>query len=144
MSRGIFRVMARTLLKNPENLARMFEERRGGASLLWLARKYNVDHTTIMWHCRKIGVYPLVPLIGGRRKEVRVDRYAMVPEEELDALEQALTPSEEGPINKGKTYFEYVRIAMEKDRTFIDYFRRYHVNPLAPEYLNRKNQVVGS
>lgn len=124
----------RSPFKNPKTLEIMFEERRNGASLLWLAAKYHRDHTTIMWHCRNHNVFPIIPLQGGRRKIlVKVDKYAGVPEEELDALEQALLPMDDGPVCKGKSYFEYLSDAM-KQSDFKHYFDSYGVSPFDTRY----------
>lgn len=126
--------------KNPKRLALMLSERRDSASLLWLSKKYRCHHTTILFHCKKSGVVPEVPLRGGRKKITLAIRYTGVSEDQLDALEQALLPMEDGPINKGKTYDEYIREAMEKQKDFRHYFERFHVNPIDFEYT--KNDHV--
>jgi hypothetical protein len=129
--------MARSLLKNPSILAVMFEERRNGASLLFLAHKYRKHHTTIMWHCRKFNIVPLIPLHGGRKKEE--EHYEVVPEVELDSLQQANLPTDEGPICRGKSYFEYVSEAMRQS-DFKHYFDKYGINPLSSSYMRQYHQ----
>jgi hypothetical protein len=114
-----------TLAIGSVTLDKMLEERRNGASLLFLGRKYKKDHTTILYHCKRHGVVPLVviPKVSRTQAQIEIEYDAsyMIPEEQLDFLEQTFLPADEGPINPGKSYFSYLRAAM-KDPIFKHYF----------------------
>lgn len=44
-------------LRDPKLLSEMFQLRREGRTITWLAIRYGCDHTTISYHLRKCGVH---------------------------------------------------------------------------------------
>lgn len=126
--------MARSLLSVPDVLEYMLSERRAGASLLFLAHKYRVDHTTIIYHCKKYKIQPLFPLIGGQRKKVPVAMPEPVQIQEMDSLEEALLPSDYEPRAHAKDYHDYLEEAMQQPEMKHYFGEVYKMDPLHPKY----------
>ncbi len=83
----------------------MLELRSQGYSLPVLAGRYGVDHTTILWHCKKHGVEPGVP-IERKKRELKV---TIISPRTFNSQ-----PLKENGINPGKMYKDY--LAEEKRR----------------------------
>ena len=120
----------------------MFEERRNGASLPWLGRKYKKHHTTILFHCRKFGIVPetdVIPTHAPKRARSQI-LYAIPDEPVLEPIEEAMLTLDDGPINRGKRYVDYVKDAM-KQREFRHYFAQYNVDPTSERYMHYYHPV---
>ncbi len=97
------------------DLQRMITLRVDGWSYSALGREFQKDHTTIMYHCRRLG------LSGAPLRKVKVP--------EIFSLVVKRPPSQppkyalllETPLNPGKTYKEYLEEALRRP---IE--RRYH------------------
>jgi len=107
----------RTLTKgNKDELEQIFALRRQGMTTVALGLLYNKDHSTIVYHCRKHGVVPLVPekikYIPPPKPVTKVGKYDHLFDSEC--------------INKGKrSYRDYLIEAginpciLEEDDSFI-------------------------
>lgn len=132
-----------SILKDPGVLDQMLGERKAGASLLFLANRYKVHHTTIMLHCKRNGAYPPNKLVGGLKKGWRKQPPIVnfsIPEGELDPLQKELANKAGLNTNKGKSYYEYVQESL-RQKEVKDYFKRYGVNPLDRKYMRRLKEV---
>jgi len=116
----------------------MFAFRINGASLLWLSRKYKRHHTTILWHCRRAGIYPDIPIPGGRRSATAPGEIAA--EMELDLIDQTFLPPDL-EINQGMMYVDYLDKAM-KDPAFKSYFDQFAMDPSKYFRIHRAHRAV--
>ena len=90
----------------------MLALRMAGATFADLARRYGVDHTSIMYQCRKydIGNGVLVPVKLKRKQRTPLGKHT--PQQKVVPLHPILAAER---LNPGKrSYAEYVRAANER------------------------------
>lgn len=103
------------------DLEEMLELRRQGWSYSALGFKYGRDHSTMVRHCLKAGVEPIIPIRRRpsvpevipwvpKAKEPIVDKYAYV----FDT-----------PIHAGRSYESYLAEAMQRptERAYMEMYR---------------------
>jgi hypothetical protein len=102
---GSVPVSPHTGRRNTFDVQEMLTLRLDGWTLAALGRKYNVDHTTIIYHCQKHSIHPIMPLLHAPRK-------APVPKEDLwenrlspDQIAQAAAFRENGYTFKAIAYY---------------------------------------
>lgn len=103
----------RVFQKDPKKLQEMLCLRARGWSLPDLGRRFDVDHSSILYHCKKHDVEPPEKLLKIDDKDIEIEE----KEKELLGGEltkkikkyknQDLIIEGEGKINEGKSYKEY-------------------------------------
>lgn len=93
------------------DLQEMLKLRSEGWSTVALGRKYQKDHTTVTYHCRKHGIGPGVHIPA--TDEIRAAEAIVVAKE---AIPEVKPPHKyqhiiDEPICRGHTYAEYIEIA---------------------------------
>jgi hypothetical protein len=58
----------------------------------------------------------------------------------MEPIEEAMLTLDDGPLNKGKRYTEYVEEAM-KQSAFRHYFEQYHVDPTSDRFMRAYHPV---
>ena len=90
----------------------MFELRMKGWSYSALGRMFHKDHTTIMYHCQKFGIV--------FNKPTPIEDIFFIEEQESEPLplpkphKYDYLFEKDGPINKGKTYAQYIEDAKKQ------------------------------
>lgn len=83
------------------DLQEMLVLRRQGWSTVALGARYNKDHTTIVYHCRKAGLIHTVMHITTTSTMLKAAQLAALPSEER--------------INPGKSYRQYLAESLKRD-----------------------------
>ena len=83
-----------------EEIQQMIQMRRDGYSTVEIGRKFGKDHTTITHHCQNAGITKNIKKIFKKVEPFELEQLAELVDEE--------------PVNKGKTYAEYLE--EEKNR----------------------------
>lgn len=124
------------------NVNKMLELRVLGWSYSKLGRYFHKDHTTIIYHCNKWGIQPFqkpppVPKIEYEEREEpeappkKVYKY-------LDLMEK-----QDGPINPGKSYKEYLKEALQRP---IEkrYYQIYYENNDEPHDITLHLAIIAA
>ena len=103
------------VFRDEDKLFEMLGLRQSGESLNFLARKYNVDHSSVLYQCKKYQVEPMgQTIIRKEEKKIVVERTRTEPEirKENRAGELIIISSRE--VNMGKNYIDYVKESKER------------------------------
>lgn len=93
------------------DLMEMFVLRRAGWSYSSLGRKYRKDHTTIMHHCKKHAVVPLVPVFNPRENNMKMIPVMVVEKRFVPGKYDAYLAQQTNP---GKSYKQYLAEAKKR------------------------------
>lgn len=102
----------------------MIQLRQRGWSYSRLGRLFEKDHTTIMYHCRKLGVVPHQP-IPKAAKEIDFTLYEY--RNKLPELPHPFDSLIYEKRNPGKSYREYLAVALTRT-TERNYHKTYHTH----------------
>ena len=121
-------MVGQRVFTTPEKLTEMLRLRADGKSTPFLANKYGVDHTTIVYHCKKHDVHPHAPVqkyIKDGKASPKKEKPAPPPKPKRKYNAEA------APVNRGKkSYADYLLEQKQRE------FRRQH--PQVPKSLMPK------
>lgn len=98
------------IFKDEQLLQEMLVLRKQGLSSQFLAKKYKVDHTTILYQCKLHNVYPeRIIRINKEREIFPLQKTEKLPEKKIEQHKYAHLIFE--PMNQGKMYRQYLKTA---------------------------------
>lgn len=94
------------IFKDPNKLQEMFTLRKAGWSSTLLSKKYGCDHTTILYECRKYGIYPERLIRINKERIIMATPKPIKPKTQQQTHKYAHLIFE--PLNQGKMYRSYL------------------------------------
>ena len=100
----------RRVFTDPNVLLEMLKLRASGKSYVYLAKKYVVDHSSIIYQCEKYGVKRYESLKGGIKKEIKKKNTSIVYPDIIVLRERPVKHKEKyanlifEKINQGRNY----------------------------------------
>lgn len=137
------------------NLREMLQLRGEGWSYSALGRKYNKDHTTILYHCLRLGVAKNQPPSLASIQEMerlKINEQGEIEEEEEEeevviprvAPKYAYLVDEE--VNRGKMYHEYLKEMLTRpiERRYYEIYYMPHDITFTPGHKEEAGSIINS